>query len=265
MKIPWKYWILAAVIITINVVIYATQVGGPEVLAWSSTLLPVICAAAGAVALLKGIMSFGVWDSPKIAWMAIWVGIAASGTAEGIYLVLKMILGIDVDSIVPSLADIFWMIGYLPILAGFIMFINGYRKSGLPVGNGMKFLPAFIIAFAIAAGLILWVFSPIFEDPETEWIAKAVYFYYPLFDFFVLIPAGILILITTQFRKGLLSIPWKLLALAILCWAAADIAYSMLSWQDLYNEGNFIDLLWNASYLLVGAAGLYQKALLRSV
>jgi uncharacterized membrane protein YhhN len=82
---------------------------------------------------------------------------------------------------------------------------------------------------------------------------------------FVVIPALILVYITSLFGKGLISMPWRLLALGFICFTAGDLLYSYLSWQDVYGNGNFIDIGWNLGYLLIGMSGAYQKELLTSI
>lgn len=303
MKFPLKFWALAGLILLANIVIYsvfaisaATFVEEPQAmmslspqdesdspamadegivgeedsagslfLGWTSVLLPVICGLLGVIGLVGAVAAFKVWDHTKVAWVFFLFGVVLSTIAESLYMVMSQIMGLNVDEIIPSLADIFWMAGYIPIFISLLLLVNGYLKSGLSLGNAKKFLIVLFGGFLVAVFLVIWVFIPIFEDPETGVLTKFVYAYYPVFDLLILIPAAVLILLTTQFKTGSLSIPWKLLALAFLCWSAADIAYSILAWQGLYGDGNFIDLLWNASYLLMGAAGLSQRSLVRSV
>jgi len=47
----------------------------------------------------------------------------------------------------------------------------------------------------------------------------------------------------------------------------ADILYSYLSWVGLYGAANastYIDVAWNAGYLLIGLGGIYQMELIQS-
>jgi uncharacterized membrane protein YhhN len=71
--------------------------------------------------------------------------------------------------------------------------------------------------------------------------------------------------ITNLFGGGTISRPWKYLAFGFILFTIADLLYSYLGWQDLYGNGNLIDLAWHAGYLFIGLAGLYQRELVDSL
>lgn len=119
-----------------------------------------------------------------------------------------------------------------------------------------------IVIFAI---VIYYLLIPMINDDETDFLAKFFYVYYPVADVFTLIPAFILIYITSLMGKGIFSKPWKYLALGFLCFSFADLLYSYLSWMEKYKSGHIIDIAWHAGYLLIGLAGLYQMNLIQSI
>ena len=106
---------------------------------------------------------------------------------------------------------------------------------------------------------------PIAQDPETNLLAKVFYFYYPIADLLVVVPAAILMYITSLFGRSLISMPWRMMALGFLLFTIADMLYSYLGWNDVYGNGNLIDVLWHSGYLFIGLSGLYQKELLDSI
>jgi len=279
MKIPKTYWILSAALLVVNLAAYLTGLGGPDVVQWTGTILPILCAFIGIAGVAMAVGAFKVWDAAKTAWLLLAVGLALSSLGEISYMTIESILGYDVESIGYTAADVFWILSYLPLLFSLFILMNRYRKSGLPMG-GMKRNIAFgILGFLAFAALFAWILLPIALDPESELLDKVVYLYYPIVDFLLLVPAVGLVLITSQFGKGSFSIPWKSLALAFLVWVVADLLYSYLG--DAYDAWsipgivanylgedysvNLVDMLWNGAYLLIGAAGLSQRALLRSV
>ena len=79
-----------------------------------------------------------------------------------------------------------------------------------------------------------------------------------------MIPAVLLMYITSLFGTGIISKPLRFLAIGFVCFTVADLLFSVLSWQDLYGNGNPIDLAWNFGYLSIGLAALYQKELIDS-
>jgi hypothetical protein len=264
MRLPVKFWIVAGALLLVNLVVYATRVGGPVVLNWTSSLLPVGCAAVGIAGIMSAVLSLKAWDRTKVAWLLLAVGMALSAAGEISYFALDAIMGVDVEAMGSSVADVFWMAAYLPYLASLFILLDGYRRSGLPMGRARKFSLAIVAGFLAAAAIAIWLLVPILEDGETGLLEKVVYLFYPIGDFLLLVPATLLILVTAQFGRGLVSVPWKCVAVAFLLWGAADIVYSYLAWNELYGDGNLIDAFWNVSYLLIGAAGLQQKNVLRS-
>jgi hypothetical protein len=208
---------------------------------------------------------FKTMDKAKIAWILLLVGIFLNVAAEVTYAGLDLLAGLDMNEIFPSWADLFWIIGYVPLLIGLLLLMTGYRASGLPMGSWFKYAIAALSLTAVAAVVVIWVIIPIASDPEAGFLSKFASAYYPIADIVLLVPALALILVGLQFKNGRIIAPWILLTAAFICWCFSDILYSVLTWQDLYGSGNYIDLGWSLSYLLLGAAGLTQRGLMRSI
>jgi hypothetical protein len=177
---------------------------------------------------------------------------------------LHAIKGLDLDAMGVTYADIFWILAYLPYMASLTILVLGYRASGFPMGRLRRHIALASAGCAVALALFFLVLLPIARDPGTDILSKIAYLYYPIADFVLLAPAVVLVAITAGFGKGILAVPWKLIAVAFLLWAGADQVYSVLSWNGLYGDGNPIDAAWNLAYLLIGAAGLWQRSILGS-
>jgi hypothetical protein len=165
----------------------------------------------------------------------------------------------------PTQADFFWLSGYIPMIGGVLMIFLGYKKSGFPIGNLKLHLLLSFIFFAFSVAVIVLLLVPIITDQETEKNAKAAYLYYPVADLLLVIPAVLLMYITSLFGSGTISTSWRFLAIGFMLITFADLFYSYLGWRDLYQNGNLIDLAWHGGYLMVGMAGLYQKELSESI
>ena len=265
MKASKRTWIFTVLLILFNALFFWLKPGGDFPLTVVSDLLPVIAAFVALLGIGSAVKSFSGMDQTKGAWLLLFIGMALFFCAECTYGALEVIFKVDVNKVFPTLADLFWTVAYAPIFIGLIMLVTGYRKSGLSFGRTSSYvfgLCAFMfITFTIANKL----FTPIMNDPETGRLAKIVYLYYPMADLFVIIPAMILAYITYLFGKSLISRPWRYIALGFLCMTTFDIVYSYLSWNNMYNPGNFLDLFQNLSYLLIGLGGFYQKELLESI
>lgn len=257
-------WVFTGILLLINIGVYAFRLGGEEFLTIFSDSLPVLCAVISAVCLFYAFKVFKKLDFVKVAWILFLIGMTSNFIAETLYAVLEIVLKTDMNSTFPSIADYFWCGAYIPLFIGLLMMLWGYKKSGFPMGNA-KLYVALAIALIILIPVITYLlFLPILKDPEINALEKFFYLFYPIADILIVIPAIILIYITSLFGSGTISRPWKYLSIGFVLFTLADLSYSYLSWKELYGSGNFIDLAWHSGYLLIGMAGLYQKQLIES-
>jgi hypothetical protein len=244
---------------------YTTRWGGSVVLQYVSNGLPIICSFISVICLFKAYQEFKQFDYAKIVWLFILVGIFMFFTAESIYAVLEIGYKLDMNTVFPTFADYIWCGGYLFIFIGLILMFIGYTKSGFPMGNKKQYTILAIIIFIIISSVISFLLIPIIDDEKTTLAAKIFYLFYPIADSLVIIPAIILMYITSLFGRQSISRPWRFLAISFMFIAVADLLYSFLSWQGIYGNGNLIDLGWNCGYLSAGLAGLYQKEMVQSL
>jgi hypothetical protein len=260
-----RLWIFMAILFAFNIIIYLTRWGGDKVLLYVSDLLPIVCSLVSTICLLYAFKAFKAFDFIKIAWMFILIGISLNFIAEITYSLLEIVFLVDMNEVFPSVADYIWCVAYLPIITGLVIMFCGYRRSGFPMGNIKVYSILAPLILVVLTLLIIYLLIPIINDSETELIAKLFYMYYPIADMLVVIPAAILIYITSLFGKGLISRHWRYLALGFICFTVSDLLYSYLGWLDIYGNGNLIDLGWNIGYLFIGLSGLYQKQLIDSI
>jgi hypothetical protein len=268
MNIPMRksrlMWMFAGALLLFNIVMYSTRWGGENVLTIVSDSLPVVCSLVSTLCLFIAFRRFKEFDYVKIAWMLILTGIFLDFIAESIYGYLEVIQKVDMNVVYPTIADFFWCGAYIPMFIGLAMMFFGFKRSGLPMGNSKLYGLLAIICFILAITIIYFVLIPIINDNETSPLEKIIYLFYPVSDTLTVIPALILMYITSLFGKGALSKPWKLLAIGFICFTIADLLFSYLDWKGLYGSGNFIDLAWHLGYLLIGLAGIYQSELIES-
>jgi len=265
MKRTKLLWIITGFLIFINIIFYLTGLGGEKVLLYVSDLLPIICSLISSICLIIAFRGFKEYDFTKIAWIMIFSGILLSFIAETLYGIQEVGLGMNMNEVFPSIADYFWCIGYIPLFIGLAMMFLGYKRSGFPMGKARVYVLLSFTYLALFAIIAYFLLIPIINDPETSGLQTFFYLFYPISDIFLVVPAAILMYITSLFGKGTISKPWKLLSLGFLCFAFADLIYSYLSWQDKYGSGNMIDVAWHLGYLLIGLAGLYQRELIENI
>jgi hypothetical protein len=260
-----KLWIFTILLIVVNIVGYLVPWGNEKSLQYFSDILPIICSSIAAICLYLTYKAFKEFDYAKKAWLMLLIGISLFFIAETTYLILEVVFNLDMNETFPTIADLFWFAGYIPLIGGISMIFLGYKKSGFPIGNLKLLLLLSFIFFALFAAVIIGLLVPIINDQETETIAKAAYLYYPVADLLLVIPAVLLMYITSLFGRGTISTPWRFLSIGFMLITFADLFYSYLGWRDLYQNGNLIDVAWHVGYIMVGMAGLYQKELSESI
>jgi len=230
-----------------------------------SDLFPVLCSLIAVICLLFAVRIFREYDFTKTAWLMILLGVCIDFLAESTYAVSEIIFSVDMDNVFPTLADYFWCVGYIPVFIGLLMMLIGYRRSQIPMGE-IKLLVILSSVFVIIASTVIYfVLLPIVNDAETTGIAKFFYLFYPIGDLFIVIPAILLIYVTSLLGRGALTLPWKFLGLGFIFFTISDLLYSYLDWLGKYGNGNLIDLGWNIGYLFIGLSALYQFELVESI
>jgi hypothetical protein len=265
MKNSGKLLIASAILLIVNIIAYTTRLGGDTVLRYFSDGLPVVCALISSLCLLGAYREFEQFDFAKRVWLLLLAGMIMFFIAESLYAILEIAFKADMNEQFPSIADIFWCAGYIPLFTGLILMIAGYKKSGFPMGNRRQYVLLSVVSFSLAAAVTALILVPVIKDTETTTLDKAFYIFYPAADILLVIPSIIIIYITSLFGKGVISRPWKYVALGFVSFTVADLLYSYLGWQDLYGNGNLIDLAWHLGYLLLALAGLCQKELIQSL
>jgi hypothetical protein len=243
---------------------YILQFGGDKTLLIVSDTLPILCSLIASVCLFIAFKGLKEFDFAKKAWLFILLGIILYFIAESTYALLEIVWQKDMNESFPTFADFFWCAGYFPLFIGLALMFKGYRKSGFPMGNIKHMIMLSAALVIVLLLVIIFVLVPIIQDEETGLLSKIFSMFYPVADILVVIPATILMYITSLFGKGIISWPWRFLALGFISFTIADLLYSYLSWQDLYGSGNLIDIFWHLGYLLIGMAGLYQRELIDS-
>jgi hypothetical protein len=265
MKKSKLLWILIAVIALFNIVFYLPNFSGGFLLNFVSDFLPVICSFIASVCLFIAFKGFKEFDFSKKAWILIFIGIGLDFIAETLYGVMDVFLKINMNEAYPSIADYAWCAAYIPLFIGLAMMFFGYRRSGFPMGNMLLYGLFSILIIIICSVVIYFLLVPILHDAESSPLEKFIYMFYPIADLFLVIPAMILMYVTSLFGKGIISKPWKYLAIGFIFFTIADLIYSYLDWLGEYKSGNYIDLAWNLGYLLIGMAGIYQRELIESM
>ena len=258
-------WTFAVLFILVNICVYYFRLGGDALFPLLSNLFAIVSSFLAAYCLYGAFQSFKTFDKAKLAWLMIYLGVLLFFLAECIYGVGESVLNIDMDKAFPTIADFVWMFAYAPIIIGCAMMVYWYNKSGFLTGSLRFYVWSSLPFIALAGVLFSFLLIPIAVDVHTPALAKFVYIYYPVADLILIIGAGILMHITSLFGQGSITKAWRYISAGFIVMTIADLLYSYLNWSGKYELGNFIDIGWTLSYLLIAVGAVYQQELMESL
>ena len=195
---------------------------------------------------------FKTGDTPQKAWTLMAAGMWIWFFAQVIFAYYKVVLQ---QSPYPSLADVFFVLAYLPLFVGVALLIKDFRSTGLPMGSRNSYI---LQALSLIAFYALIFFGSLREllmkdDPPA---LKFLNVGYPTFDFILIAMTSVLIRISWVLRGGSLARSWIFLGLGFTLVGVADIIFA-------YQPKPSLDMLFFSAYFFIGLAGINQLRMLR--
>lgn len=241
---PADRWLLA--VLGLSVAVYTSWLAfhwGPAV--WQPVLanvlsdLPTVLAVAFA---WRGVLEHRA--SRRWGWVSIGLGISAAALGDLLWALQELVLFTDPF---PSIADLFYLLFIPFFLIGFYFLARAplVRRSSVRLD-----LDALIL---ISAGAVVsWYifFAPLISDSSGSRLDLLVSLAYPALDL-VLFSLMVLVVLRPDGWTGPGSI---LFMLGLLCFLAADVAYTLLVAASVYTTGHPIDVLWVLSTVLFALA-----------
>jgi uncharacterized protein with PQ loop repeat len=235
---------LLVAIAAVNVVVFlsagsdiGTEVGD------LSTIATIFVAFALSLVVVRRQKTSGLFGR---AYTILAIGLTCWLIAEALWAYYQ--IGLGIENPFPSLADAFWLIGYVP-------FAYHLFSTGRFFGKGLRKSILTIVTLAVAlyvifyASVILNTFD--LTGPEAL-LSLAIGISYPLADGIILLPA--LAVLLNSGRGYLTSIPWMFVAFILL--VAADSFLGLGAVTETTGQTYHITMLYNAAYLCI-AAGLF--------
>jgi len=212
----------------------------------SNVLAPVFAGVAvvtAAIALKK------YWGNPADKFSKIWLfltlGMVCWFLGETIWMVYALALNVEVPY--PSVADIVWLIGYLPLIFAILLYIRTFRfvvsKSILTAAAGIVLVGSLAIFASLA--------TPILASATQQETTLAVDIAYPALDIvmFSLSIIGLLI-----FARGRIGNAWVLMNGAIFMNVVGDLLFSYTTLNGTYYNGHYLELFFLWGYVLFALA-----------
>jgi diguanylate cyclase (GGDEF)-like protein len=150
----------------------------------------------------------------------------------------------------PSVADGFYLAGYLPLAAGLVLLI----RARSPGRDRASLIDATIVATGL--GLLSWVFlmKPAATDSSLTLVGRVIAAAYPAADVLLLALVARLLV-----GAGVRNTAFRLLAGSIAVMLAGDVGFAVLAYADAFTPNNAINITWLLAYVLFGAAALHPS------
>jgi hypothetical protein len=258
MKKAWLVPAVCAAVLLAYIALTIWQPGGSEVLLVLTHAAWAVCAWLAAMMALRAGLMFEPGVSSRRVWLMFGAGMTVLAFSETLWLLYRLV---NRPMTYPSLIDISWGIGFVPILASIVLH---YRSLQVQLRRWQKLLVLdtyvglLLVAVFYMAGYIL-------ANPgHVAVVQLLVSAYYLVASLGV---AFLAIMSLMYLEGGLVARPWYYLAGSILMFAVGGLAFSFGTWTNTYETGaNTLSAVADFSYLagyVLAIAGAYTQLTLR--
>jgi hypothetical protein len=212
-----------------------------------SELLSPIIAIVAVVSAVTAVAVIGVRGNRlAVVWFSLMLGVVLWFLSEVVWAVYPLVLGVSTPF--PSVADVFGLIGYAPILFGLVL-------QAWPFGENFR-TKRMLSAILVTLGgglLVLIVLTQAISSSQGGLLAVIVNYAYPILDFVTLTVAVPVLLIL---RRGTFWRPFFFLVLGLVLALSAHMLSAWATSNGSYYSGHPLELLFDWGYLSA-ALGFY--------
>lgn len=230
-------------------VVYFFCQGDRTFLLFASDIISAASASFPALYSLTLVRRYGIDPKDRFTrlWLYVAVGLFLWLLGEITWGVYGLLL--SVSEPYPSVADVFWIAGYLPLVVALLLYIAPF-KDALSLKS---VLSAVAVALLADVGVFVVLVGPVF-GPSADPATRLFDFAYPILDMVLL---GVSIAGMLVFLPGRISRLWVWLNVGFISIVIADIFFSYSAALGTYYEGHPLELFYflgDAAILL----GLYE-------
>lgn len=240
---------IASLVLSVSLaLIYLFQDKYPDfIYVFSNAYFPLVAATA---VIVSGLALRKYWGNSGDKFSKIWTGFTLGMIfwflGELGWTIYTLLLNVEIPY--PSIADVVWLIGYVPLFIALYLYIQTFQ---IALSKKM-FTTATIAVCIVSFVFLLFLVPPIFADTaEKDMITLTVDLAYPALDI-VLFSLSILGLLI--FAKGKIAQAWLLINGAILMNVIGDLLFSYTTLQGTYYNGHWSELFLALGYILFALA-----------
>jgi hypothetical protein len=141
----------------------------------------------------------------------------------------------------PSVADVFYLLGYAPAIISVILFLRILSKEL----TGLKVMVALLVGLIVIGLTFSFLLNPLLSS-STGFLTKVFDLAYPSLDSILLILAFMMLLV---FAGAPTSMSWFWISVGIILMTIADISFSFGTLYHWYYSGHATGLLYVWSYI----------------
>lgn len=231
-------------------VLYVYAQGTPDLLYLVSNGLPPLLAFVPLAIAGTALRKTGVKREERLSW--VWLGFTLGlllwFLGEATWAVYALLLGVPIPF--PSIADAFWLLGYVPFLFALLFQLWPFREA-LTLGHAA----AGVASGLILSTVVLVALIPSTYGQELDFSTMAVSLAYPVLDAILL---SIAIPTYLVFMKGTFWKPLLLVTVGMLFTLLGDAVFGLAILEGTYYDGQPLELLFHWGYLAF-ALGFYLR------
>lgn len=207
-------------------------------------------ATVGAAVLAAVLFGLGARKSRariRIGWLLIGLGIGCWAVGE----IGWAWFDIYGQKPFPSLLDVMYLAGYVPLAAGAVLIASPDRS----LARTRTALDGTALVLSLTAFVWHLVLRPTYTDSESTLVAKAIGGTYPVLDLVVLF---VLLIAVVRYSNRSGATMVRLLSLGIALNVASDIAFAFVSLHSWDTVGQWLNAGWVFGYLFMALAAVLQ-------
>jgi hypothetical protein len=237
--------------------LYIWQPGGSELLLVLTHFLFAMFALLGAVLAWRASRMFKPGVAARRVWILQSAGLTMLTVSESLWLIFYIV---HQPLPYPSVVDVSWGIGFVPILAGLVL---QYRALNVRLSRRRQLSILAIYLGVLCAGFISMLAYTLSQPGELAVMQLLVGAYYLVGNLGVVFIATMSLV---YLGTGLVARPWIYMVIGILAFSIAGLAFSYGTWTGAYVTGSnalslVVDVAYLAGYALIAAGGYRQVTL----
>jgi len=192
------------------------------------------------------------WDNLGSRLSKIWLyftfGMALWFLGEATWAIYVLVLNVEIPY--PSIADAFWLIGYVPLFIAIDLYVRLFRPA---LFKKMYFVCA--AAVSVVSIALFAILAPPIISAEDNVLMLSISLAYPILDLILFAEAILGLLIFTMTKlKGKIGTAWLFINAGIFMNVIGDMLFGYATSQDAYFSGHPLDLFFYWGYILFALA-----------